>query len=205
MTAPAILDSVAEFFTGCLETHGPTARGVDWNSTATQVLRFEQLLKLCPQTPCTLGDYGCGYGALYDYTILAGRDVSYRGYDIAPAMVTTARQLHADCPERFANEAAALDGLDFIVASGIFNKRLEYSEPAWRAHVEQTIEQMASLARKGFGFNMLTSYSDPDKMRPDLYYADPCAFFDYCKRRFSRHVALLHDYGLYEFTLLVRF
>jgi hypothetical protein len=41
-------------------------------------------------------------------------------------------------------------------------------------------------------------------MRNYLYYADPCALFDLCKRRYSKHVALLHDYGLYEFTILVR-
>jgi hypothetical protein len=29
-------------------------------------------------------------------------------------------------------------------------------------------------------------------------------FFDHCKRNFSRQVALLHDYGLWEFTILVR-
>ena len=37
-----------------------------------------------------------------------------------------------------------------------------------------------------------------------LYYADPCALFDYCKRNFSRNVALLHDYKIYDFTLIVR-
>ena len=41
-------------------------------------------------------------------------------------------------------------------------------------------------------------------MRGDLYYGDPRAFFDHCKRRFSKQVALLHDYGLYEFTIRVR-
>jgi len=41
-------------------------------------------------------------------------------------------------------------------------------------------------------------------MREDLYYADPCFIFDYCKRNFSRNVALLHDYELYEFTIIVR-
>ena len=41
-------------------------------------------------------------------------------------------------------------------------------------------------------------------MRPDLYYADPCRLFDLCKRRYAKNVALLHDYGLYEFTILVR-
>jgi hypothetical protein len=51
---------------------------------------------------------------------------------------------------------------------------------------------------------MLTSYSDPGRMRPDLYYGDPREYFDLCKRKYSRHVALLHDYGLYEFTIIVR-
>ena len=51
---------------------------------------------------------------------------------------------------------------------------------------------------------MLTTYSDAEKMRPDLYYGDPTFFFDHCKRNYSRNVALLHDYELYDFTILVR-
>ena len=51
---------------------------------------------------------------------------------------------------------------------------------------------------EGFG------YADAERKRPDLYYADPLALFDHCKRRYSREVALLHDYGLYEFTMIVR-
>jgi len=39
---------------------------------------------------------------------------------------------------------------------------------------------------------------------PNLYYADPGFFFDYCKTHFAKNVALLHDYGLYDFTILVR-
>ena len=55
-----------------------------------------------------------------------------------------------------------------------------------------------------FAFNLLTAYSSPGLQRPDLYYADACFFFDHCMKRYSRHVALLHDYGLFEFTVLVR-
>ena len=51
---------------------------------------------------------------------------------------------------------------------------------------------------------MLTKYSDKEYMRDNLYYADPLFIFDYCKRNFSKQVALLHDYGLYEFTILVK-
>jgi hypothetical protein len=51
---------------------------------------------------------------------------------------------------------------------------------------------------------MLTSYSDPERMRPELYYGDPRFFFDRCKRDYTRNVALLHDYDLYEFTIIAR-
>ena len=46
--------------------------------------------------------------------------------------------------------------------------------------------------------------SDEDKRRSDLHYADPLAWFDWCKRNASHQVALLHDYGLWEFTIVVR-
>ena len=59
-------------------------------------------------------------------------------------------------------------------------------------------------AARGFSFNCLTKYSDDTKMKDYLFYADPCQLFDYCKRNFSKQVALLHDYGLYEFTIIVR-
>jgi hypothetical protein len=56
----------------------------------------------------------------------------------------------------------------------------------------------------GMAFNMLTAYADRERMRTDLYYADPHKYFDLCRERYSRNVALLHDYDLYEFTIGVR-
>ena len=41
--------------------------------------------------------------------------------------------------------------------------------------------------------------------RPNLYYADPAEMLSYCLTRFGRSVALLQDYGLWEFTVLVRY
>jgi hypothetical protein len=63
---------------------------------------------------------------------------------------------------------------------------------------------MAAHARRGFGFNLLSLHSDPEYRRGDLYYSDPGKMLDYCARRHSRHVACLQDYGLYEYTLIVR-
>ena len=63
---------------------------------------------------------------------------------------------------------------------------------------------MDETSSRGFSFNCLTKYSDAEKMMDNLFYADPCDLFDYCKWNFSKQVALLHDYGLYEFTIIVR-
>jgi hypothetical protein len=67
-----------------------------------------------------------------------------------------------------------------------------------------TLAAIARLSRRGFAFNMLTRHADPERMRADLHYADPGAVLDHVIRSHSRHVALLHDYGLHEFTVLVR-
>ena len=49
----------------------------------------------------------------------------------------------------------------------------------------------------------LTSYSDKDRMRDDLYYPDPAEMFAFAKS-LSRNVAVLHDYNLYDFTVIIR-
>ena len=86
----------------------------------------------------------------------------------------------------------------------MLNVKQGAGEPEWTAYARDTIADLAALGTRGFAFNALTLYSDADKRRPDLYYADPLALFDHCKRAYSRFVTLLHDYPLYEFTILVR-
>ncbi|VFR43012.1 SAM (And some other nucleotide) binding motif [plant metagenome] len=93
---------------------------------------------------------------------------------------------------------------DYGVASGVFNVRQHRSEVEWRGYLLDTLDTLDRTSRRGFSFNCLTCYSDEDRKRDYLYYADPLFIFDFCKRRYSRQIALLHDYGLYEFTVLVR-
>ena len=120
-------------------------------------------------------------------------------------MIRSAELRYQGIPQALFVLSSQPDGAaDYGVASGIFNVRLGRSDAEWRAYLEATLDNLDRTSRLGFSFNCLTSYSDAEKMRDYLYYADPCALFDLCKRRYSRNVALLHDYGLYEFTILVR-
>jgi hypothetical protein len=204
-----LISKVRDYYGEKIKEHGATARGVDWNSTESQELRFEQLLRVADRVPrgtrVGLNDFGCGYGALRGYAERAGLDLDYRGFDVAPEMVEEARRRNPTLPaSAFVTDVAGLQPTDFTVASGIFNVKLTTPVADWQAYVQATLDDIARLSRRGFAFNMLTSYSDADRMRPDLYYGDPCQYFDVCKRKYSKWVALLHDYGLYEFTILVR-
>ncbi len=199
------LDHVKSYFDKRIQEHGASPRGSDWNSETSQNVRFDQLLKVVETQSFSLLDYGCGYGALADYLVVKGYDVDYYGYDILESAIESARQAHANKPRRtFFADTAQLPVCDYTVASGIFNFRGEQSFEAWTEYVVGILNEFNQLSRYGFSSNFLTKYSDADKMRPDLYYADPLFLFDYCKRNFSKNVALLHDYRLYDFTILVR-
>lgn len=187
------------------ERHGATPAGVDWNGIETQRLQFDQLLRLLPASGgWSLNDLGCGYGALVP--VLAERfpDVRYHGYDVSSAMIASARRDHARDGIAFDVADRPLHEADFTVASGIFTLRLERSDDACLADMLASLDTMDRASRHGFAFNCLTSYSDADRMKDYLYYPHPGVVFDLCKQRYARNVALLHDYGLYAFTILVR-
>lgn len=205
MSFERLASQAERYYSEKFADHGATARGVDWNSEQSQELRFEQLLKIVdrPADPFSVLDYGCGYGALADFILARGLPATYVGFDLSLPMIDHATA-HHQRGARFTADESELRPADYAVASGLMNVKQSEPEDAWRDYCFEVIGRLSSLSGRGFAFNMLTSYSDPERKRPDLYYADPLFFFDYCKRHQSRHVALLHDYGLYEFTLLVR-
>ena len=196
----------AGYYTGKLREHGPTHRGVDWNSVESQELRFEQLLRVCEGEPrVAVNDYGCGYGALVDYLVAAGRPFEYGGYDVSAEMIEAARTAHAGVAGcAFTSVRADLARRAFTIASGIFNVKFEASRDDWWRYVSGVLDDIAAASIQGFAFNLLTAYSDPDRRRDDLFYAEPEAVLRHCVARFSRRVALSHDYPLHEFTVLVR-
>jgi len=201
-----LLTEVAEYYTSKLVEHGETPRGVDWNGEEGQTLRFEQLCKIIGlETPnFSLNDLGCGYGALFEFLSKKYPMCSYLGVDVSVEMIHAAASRNSSYPNARFITASEPDVLsDYGVASGIFNVRLKRTDAEWYDYLQTTLDILDRTSRLGFSFNCLTSYSDEDKKRDYLYYADPCQLFDLCKRRYSRHVSLLHDYGLYEFTILV--
>jgi SAM-dependent methyltransferase len=201
-----IRHQVRDYYQEKLEQHGTTPAGVDWNGETSQELRFSQLLQVIDREQAfTLNDYGCGYGAMLDYMLETGlTPAHYNGIDLAQKMIESAVQRHHESVATFHTAGEFTSSADYTIASGIFNVRQDCSTAEWQAYVERCISHMDAVSVRGFAFNCLTSYSDAPFMRDYLYYGQPEYYFGLCKTNYSRNVALLHDYQLYEFTILVR-
>ncbi len=203
-----LLDEVADYYTKKRAVHGDTPRGVDWNGEESQLVRFEQLCKVIDlaASSFSINDLGCGYGALLSYLRDKHASFTYLGVDLSSEMILAAGRRYAvdNKASRFIVSSRPDQLANYGVASGIFNVRLNRTDAEWFEYLQETLDVLDTTSTFGFSFNCLTSYSDDKKKRDYLYYADPCRLFDLCKRRYSSQVALLHDYGLYEFTILVR-
>ena len=123
------------------------------------------------------------------------------GYDSSNPMIKEAKRCHPS--GNFIESSDIKNKFDYIISSGIYNVKQECDDHEWLNYVKQDLAHINKMSTMGFAFNCLTNYSDKEKMKEHLYYADPGSMFNYCKKNFSRNVALLHDYNLYEFTVLV--
>jgi SAM-dependent methyltransferase len=206
MTTDGILRTVTQYYTDKVKEHGPTAKGVDWRDDKTQLLRFKQFDHLWGrEREFSLNDIGCGYGALYGYLNKRKFKVTYCGVDLSAAMLDEGRRLYGESSVVSWHEgSAAPRKLDYTVASGILNVKNDTSFADWEPYVLANIDAMAAASTRGFAFNVLSAHSDRPKWAPHLYYADPGDILDYVGTRFSRHLVLLQNYGLYEFTVCVR-
>ena len=200
---------ITRFYTQHLKDFGDSPKGVGWKNDLAQQIRFEQLARIIrDKQNFSVNDLGCGTGTFYKF-LLAGNYAPslYKGYDILDDMINAAQDSLLPDPKVGLSKittASEMDIADYTVASGIFNVKYDAPESVWLSNILDTIESMHAKSDRGFAFNLLTKYSDKEFMQSYLYYADPLFFFDYCKRNFSKNIALLHDYDQYDFTILVR-
>ncbi|MDQ3713652.1 MAG: class I SAM-dependent methyltransferase [Acidobacteriota bacterium] len=201
-----IAEQLENHFDKRVEMYGAGLQSVDWKSTEAQYNRFRQLLKVVDRSkPFSINDYGCGCGELINLLKASNFDFDYFGFDVSSQMIEKAEEIYRafdNCS--FSTESRDLPVADYTIASGIFNLKFGADDERWKEYMLKTVHELNAVSRLGFSFNALTSYSDIEYQRADLYYADPLFWFDYCKRNISKRVSLLHDYPEYDFTIIVR-
>ncbi|MBI3511399.1 MAG: class I SAM-dependent methyltransferase [Bacteroidetes bacterium] len=200
------LSKIEKLYSGNIEKFGIDSRSVGWKDAGSQSLRFQKLMNVVSEknVPFTINELGCGYGELYKFLLAENFSVNkFSGYDISDEMLKSARNyLGEDEKVKLIKGPQLEQEADYSTTSGIFNVMFDARKEDWEDYIKETLLNMNRFSTKGFSFNLLTSYVD--FKAADLYYADPAIFFDFCKRECSKQVALLHDYPLYEWTIIVR-
>ncbi len=143
------------FYRSALDAHGETARGVHWNSTESQEVRFQVLRSLLPAdlSGLTLVDAGCGFGDLYCYLEREGaRPGRYIGLDVMLPMVETARA-RTGCEILIRDVInGPLPEADYYLCSGAMNTLT-------RDESEQFIRSCYAASACGFVFNLLKGWN----------------------------------------------
>ena len=203
------LFKVAKLYKENLEKHGTNNSAVGWTTFESQLLRFKHLSSIVlgnENKNITINDYGCGYGAHLDYLVdeLKLPVAQYNGYDISKEMLLSAKAhlSNHSCKKLFFNESVISTTANYSFVSGTFNVRFEENKKSWEKKIKIMLDNVNSFSEKGFAFNMLSTYVDWEETH--LYYGDTLFWFDFCKKNFSKYVTLIHDYPLYEWTMLVR-
>jgi SAM-dependent methyltransferase len=200
------LSQISDLYSENLERSGPGSKAVGWSTAESQQLRFRKLTSIIEldANPFSVNDYGCGYGAHLEYLLEHNLNVdAYHGYDLSAAMLKTARSRLAGFQGELGlyQSTTLATEADYTFVSGTFNVRFDATEDQWKSFIQSKLDEMYNVSRKGFAFNLLSTYVDWQESH--LFYGDPLYWFDKCKTRYSRRVALLHDYPLYEWTIVV--
>lgn len=189
---------------------GPTPKGAFWVSQQTVIQRFDILTRAFDPIDIahggvTIRDFGCGYGALFDY--LQAKPIMnhsrYIGYDITQSMLDACAQRIKDSRASFRHSAKPGTAADYTLVSGTFNLKLDADDEDWLSYVEASLVLLWETTTKTMAFNMLDRRQF-DPTMSGLYYSDHERMLAFCLEALSPKVEIIENYGLPDFTVIVR-
>ncbi len=204
----SMLEPVLETFDARLAQYGSDPRSAFWRNAEWQRRRYDILSGLFSENDrrggITITDFGCGYGAFFDY--LKDRPVMtnsrYTGIDMSAAMISQAQAGIDDERATFRRHLIATEPADYTIVCGTYNMLLDADRDAWTGYIKASLAQLWSKTTKALGFNMLRSDA-PEKYK-SLYYADAEEFLDFCRDNLSPDVDYSNDSPLPDWTIFVR-
>jgi len=204
---PKYLRAISATFDKRLQKHGDTAKGVLWINEERQQLRFEYLARILadlpPEKTVSINDYGCGYGALYDFLLtLPGQlKFKYRGYDISKEMIRMARNRIRHPNATFHKGHRVKHLADYTFVSGTFNLKIGVDNDTWNTIIKSQISDLWNNTTTGMAFNMLDVAQEGEAR--SLYYADAIDFTNYCAS-LGANVELVRNDPLEDWTILMK-
>ena len=168
---------------------GPAPKGVFWRNQSTQIARFDALLslvtKVTPIANTTLGDVGCGYGAMLDFIKKTSRyqHLNYIGIDINRAMINRCKREFPDHKNMFFVGKSPQSTVDFCVFSGTFNLCHTNNTTLWLDYIFSNLRQCWQRSRYGLVLNLLCGHKA--EVKNQIFYADRQTFITAASRVFG--------------------
>lgn len=189
---------IKERYRDYYKIYGDNVRSLGWKDEESQGLRFRVLSEIANLSGRSVLDIGCGFGDFYGYLKESLSDFDYRGIDFSEDFINAARKKYPSAEFIVGNflDAGFLEEYDYVIASGLFNTKITDN----LNFLQSCVEKMYRICRCGVAINMLTD--KVDYMKEDLCYYNPGSMLNRCLG-ISRHVALRHDYPLYEFSVYI--
>jgi SAM-dependent methyltransferase len=208
-TGAGAWDVIVRHYEECLAKHGATPRGADWPNGADLATRFGVMLEVLTEAgerPALL-DLGCGPGFALDY--LTATDavdrVRYHGIDLSNAMIDAARArwpMHEFSCRDILKSPLPDQSIDVVIMNGVLTERVTLSVEVMTGLAQSLVSAAFRVARIGIAFNVMNRHVD--WQRDDLFHWPFDALADFLKREVSPNYEFRADYGLYEYTCIVR-
>lgn len=203
----SLVEGVAELF----EQHGDTHQGLGYpkpDHFEDRYRLFLDVTRFGPNAgePGALLDVGCATGPVLDEIKASGRtDLRYRGVDLSPAMIETARRKHPEA-DFVVGDPFELGGLwaerpDYVLMCGLFTWRRDISYADMKAYMVSMLRLGFDSCQRGIAFNVMNYHLD--WRRDDLFHVPFDEMAELIRAEFSRNYIFRADYGLFEYTCYV--
>ncbi len=201
-----IKNRVSEYYSNAFDKFGRQPKGVDWNDENAQVRRFERLTSHLPQNESfSVLDYGCGYGALYDFLKNSGYSFDYHGFDIAESIIAETKAHYAETEGvSFYTQLPKELHVNFAILNGVFHVKLEHENATWEEHIRVHLQELMKHVKTSVSVNFLSLHSDPEKRKSSLFYAHPTNFAEKLSSEFGWNIEVHEHPALYEFVLIIQ-
>ena len=183
--------------------YGATPKGSYWISEARQNLRFQILLheatKLLKQDYFSIGDIGCGYGALAHYISKTkyAESVRYYGYDISEALVSHCRQPPHFHWATFDKGSHPQIKVDFCLISGTYNLSATERVDEWEDYIFRNLSDCWLKTKIAMIFNLQID-KEAHISSGNIFYGNKSSILQRCNLNFGPthsvdHISLSHD------------
>ena len=204
----SMLKPVLETFETRLDRYGSDPRSAFWRNAEWQQKRYKILSRLFSkddlQGGISITDFGCGYGAFFNYLkdlpVMEGS--CYIGIDMSAAMIKQAQAKIIDPRATFQQHQISTEIADYTFVCGTYNMNMDADEVEWTDFIKASLAQLWSKTTKALAFNLLRS--DTAEKFNSLYYADLEEFLDFCRIRLSPNVDYSNDTPLPDWTIFIR-